>query len=193
MYRFQEPMSESKKGAGARNTGKRTPDEKLRLVIESAACGEEEIGTLLRREGLHDADLQAWRNEALAGLKPVTGSGKKSDEAKRIRSLENELSRKDEALAEMAALITLQKKVRAIWGDADDNTPTVRKRPDLGPPRRSSRIGSAPEESLQNAGNRLFARSSGGDAKVSGTTAALALIRLRGTSSRHRNAQRQCA
>jgi transposase len=39
-----------------------------------------------------------------------------------VRELEKELRRKDRALAETAALLVLQKKVRAIWGDGDDDT-----------------------------------------------------------------------
>jgi hypothetical protein len=38
------------------------------------------------------------------------------------RELERELRRKDKALAEAAALLVLQKKVQALWGDADDDT-----------------------------------------------------------------------
>jgi hypothetical protein len=47
---------------------------------------------------------------------------KKGTEAKRLAELERELRRKDKALAEMAALITLQKKMRAIWGDEEGST-----------------------------------------------------------------------
>jgi hypothetical protein len=43
-------------------------------------------------------------------------------DSKRIKALERELRRKDQALAETAALLVLQKKVRAIWGDEDDDT-----------------------------------------------------------------------
>jgi hypothetical protein len=38
-------------------------------------------------------------------------------ERKKSRRLEKELRRKDKALAEAAALLVLQKKVQAIWGD----------------------------------------------------------------------------
>ena len=39
---------------------------------------------------------------------------------KQIKKLEQELRRKDKALAEAAALLVLQKKARAIWGDGED-------------------------------------------------------------------------
>ena len=38
-------------------------------------------------------------------------------ERKKSRCLEKEVNRKDKALAETAALLVLQKKARAIWGD----------------------------------------------------------------------------
>ena len=37
-------------------------------------------------------------------------------------SLEKELRRKDQALAEAAALLVLRKKAQALWGDEDDDT-----------------------------------------------------------------------
>ncbi len=39
---------------------------------------------------------------------------------KKIRRLEKELGRKDKALAEAAALLILQKKAQAIWGELED-------------------------------------------------------------------------
>jgi hypothetical protein len=47
-----------------------------------------------------------------------------SPEDKKIRSLETELRRKENALVELAALLTLEKKAEAIWGDADDDKPS---------------------------------------------------------------------
>jgi hypothetical protein len=44
----------------------------------------------------------------------------KKKDRNRIRDLERELQRKEKALAETAALIVLQKKVKAIWGDHEE-------------------------------------------------------------------------
>jgi hypothetical protein len=44
-----------------------------------------------------------------------------AQERKKTRNLEKELRRKDKALAETAALLVLQKKARAIWGDNEDD------------------------------------------------------------------------
>jgi len=43
--------------------------------------------------------------------------------ANRVRELERDLSRKEKALAELAALVTLKKKLKDLWGDEDEPTP----------------------------------------------------------------------
>ncbi len=81
----------------------------------------------LRREGLHEAQLQEWTRSVVESLggkaSPQTQRAKGADQ-RRIRELERELRRKDSALAEVTALLALQKKLRALWGDADDGTDT---------------------------------------------------------------------
>lgn len=111
---------------GASRSKQWTAEEKLRVLNESSQLSDAELGAYLRSQGIHEATLQQWRDAATSALasssKPRTA--KKSPEAKRVVQLERELHRKEKALAEMAALITLQKKVQAIWGDGDDVTGT---------------------------------------------------------------------
>ena len=102
----------------------RTPAQKLHLVNEASTLSDDELGEFLRKNGIHGAQLEQWRKDALAGLgaplrRPST---KNSPEAKKIRELEREVTRKDKALAETAALLVLKKKAQAIWGDEDDDT-----------------------------------------------------------------------
>ena len=96
-----------------------TAAEKLRVVVEAGTRDEAGIGELLRREGLHAADLQHFREEALAGLTTKPARAGESPEAKRIKELERELKRKEKALAEAAALLVLRKKLNALWGEAE--------------------------------------------------------------------------
>jgi len=110
-------------GAQAKRPEDRSPDDKFRIVLEASALPEAALGEYLRRHGIHDADLAAWREamvSSLGGSAPAPQA--KPGEVRRIRELEKELRRKDKALAETAALLVLQKKVRAIWGDGDDDT-----------------------------------------------------------------------
>ncbi len=99
------------------------PAEKLRLVLEASTLSEDELGEFLRRNGLHEAQLEEWRKkveEALA--KPKKGRHPKSPEAKKVQLLERELLRKDRALAEVTALLALKKKLDALLGDEDEST-----------------------------------------------------------------------
>ena len=106
----------------------RSASEKVRLVMAAAALGVDELGAFLRREGVHEAELEQWRTALLeAGQAALEGGGaprpaSRPGDTRRIKELERELRRKDKALAETAALLVLQKKVREIWGDADDDT-----------------------------------------------------------------------
>jgi hypothetical protein len=99
----------------------RSAEDKLRLVLEAGRLSDDELGAFLRREGLHEAELDEWRDTMLSSLKPPTKTARSAD-ARRVRELERELRRKDKALAEAAALLVLQKKVQALWGDEDDDT-----------------------------------------------------------------------
>ncbi len=110
-------------------TAKRPQDwsaeEKFEVVVEAATVPEEELGAFLRRKGLHEAQLNEWRQMVLSGLgKRSSRSAKaRTPEARRVRELERELARKDKALAEASALLVLKKKAAAIWGDEDESTP----------------------------------------------------------------------
>jgi transposase-like protein len=91
--------------------------------MEATGLSQEEIGAFLRRHGLHEAQLEEWRQAALGALqKPKKTNPRKSPEAKRIKELERELNRKDRALAEVTALLALKKKLDALLGDGDDDT-----------------------------------------------------------------------
>ncbi len=106
--------------------GARTGEDMLRILTAASQLSEEALGAFLRKEGIHEATLSQWQDAAAAALASASKPrrSKKSPEAKKITMLEKELHRKEKALAELAALITLQKKVQAIWGDGDDNTTT---------------------------------------------------------------------
>ena len=69
--------------------------------------------------------MKGWREQAeqaMAGDDGVGEGTSRSAEAekKQRRQLERELRRKEKALAETAALLTLRKKAEAIWGKAEE-------------------------------------------------------------------------
>lgn len=107
-----------------------TACEKLRVVREASSLEDDQLGELLRREGLHEPQVREWMESVdAAALASLTSTNKKdrtksTPEHKKINRLEKELARKDKALAEVGALLALKKKVQQIWGDEDDDTPT---------------------------------------------------------------------
>lgn len=124
--RSLQGMSETSKGprkVRERSKKKWSGAEKLRIVMEASALTGSDLGALLRREGVHEAELREWRAAAEAALQEASRSkAKPSNELRRIKELERELDRKERALAEAAALLVLKKKVQAIWGDEADTT-----------------------------------------------------------------------
>ena len=101
-----------------------TAEEKMRLLIAAAGLSEEALGALLRREGVHQVQIEEWYEAARSALVGGGPAPKKADAvaAKRVKELEKELARKEKALAEVSALLVLKKKAQAIWGDEDDST-----------------------------------------------------------------------
>ena len=100
-------------------------ENKLAVVIETAALNEEQLAQYCRRKGLYVEQIARWREAAMGGAetpRPLSAAERRElqQDRKKIRRLEKELRRKDKALAEAAALLVLQKKARAIWGDDGD-------------------------------------------------------------------------
>ncbi len=101
-----------------------TAEERFKVILEAASIPDDQLGAFLRLKGLHSSQLEEWKEVAILALQSTKKKSKSSPEAKRIRELEKDLRRKDRALAETAALLTLKKKIAEIWGDEDENTPT---------------------------------------------------------------------
>ncbi|WPL15680.1 hypothetical protein Thiowin_00589 [Thiorhodovibrio winogradskyi] len=91
-------------------------------MVETAALNAEVTASYCRRRGLYPEQLAAWREDCeqawrLAQLARQSEATELKQQRLRIRDLERELQRKNLALAETAALLTLSKKAQAIWGD----------------------------------------------------------------------------
>jgi transposase-like protein len=98
-----------------------TSKEKLRVISESLSSSEKETGILLRKEGLHSHQLEEWKTQVLLSLESKAKKQVKSTDERdvHIKKLEQEILRKDKALAEASALLILKKKVDLIWGDEE--------------------------------------------------------------------------
>jgi transposase-like protein len=104
------------KKATRKGSGKWTAAEKLRVVAEAMKLGESELGELLRREGLHEAQLRQWRTDAEAGLVEVPRKGRRSPEAVRIRELDGRRRRQGRG-----SVGVVLKKAAEIWGWGQGN------------------------------------------------------------------------
>jgi transposase-like protein len=98
---------------------------KFAVVVETAALSETELAEYCRGKGLYPQQIKAWRDAAIeaqdisqqaAAAKEQQGRGYR----KQIKRLEREVARKDKALAEAAALLILQKKMRALWEGGEE-------------------------------------------------------------------------
>jgi len=102
-----------------------TARDKFAAVVETASLNETERSAYCRERGIYLEQLSAWRRACERANDWAEERGKQLEAAdrekkKRIRVLEKELRRKEKALAETAALLTLSKKAKAIWGDDED-------------------------------------------------------------------------
>ncbi len=96
--------------------------EKLDALLESSKLSEEELGKWIRVNGLHSESLRIWKQELskiLMNRKQETSKELLNSNAM-IQELQKELFRKDKALAEMAALIVLKKKVEILMSGVAD-------------------------------------------------------------------------
>ena len=101
----------------------RSPREKLNLIIEVRAIPENEKGKWLREKGLHTEHITQYEQELRDMVEDKNHNEKQ--ERKRLlqenKRIKKELSKKEKALEEMAALYTLKKKAEALRGDEEDD------------------------------------------------------------------------
>jgi transposase-like protein len=102
-----------------------TPEERQNMVCACASLSDEKLSEYCREQGIYPHHVKQWKLDFINGNtsreKAVSPS-----ELKILRqenkALKKELNRKDRALAETAALLVLQKKVQAIWGNDEDSS-----------------------------------------------------------------------
>jgi len=101
-----------------------TAAARLEAVITTAAMDEAQRSAWCREQGLFPADLQQWRQSAMAALSQPEEARASPQETRedrrRIKELERDLRRKDKALAETAALLVLSKKLEALFREGEE-------------------------------------------------------------------------
>jgi transposase-like protein len=103
--------------------------DKFTVVLEAAGLNATELSAYCRERGLYPEQVERWRQAATdANEKPVL-TLKEQKELERLRAqdqreikrLKKELTRKDKALAEAAALLLVTKKMQALWGEVEED------------------------------------------------------------------------
>jgi len=98
-----------------------TAEERLTALHQTFALPVEELNVWCRERGLFVSQLQQWRSDFIATSEEVS-SQTNAIELRKLKVLhakvELDLRRKDQALAETAALLVLQKKFQALFSDA---------------------------------------------------------------------------
>jgi transposase len=98
---------------------------KFAVVVETAALNEVDLAEYCRTKGLYPEQVKGWRDAAIAAQDENRDAVTDRNHLakgyrKQIKQLEREITRKNSALAEAAALLILQKKMRALWEGGED-------------------------------------------------------------------------
>ncbi len=102
---------------------KKPLEEKFEYVLEWSRLADVDKGQWLRENGIHEEHLSLWEQELRMTMakKQETKNTELTALKKRNRALERELARKEKALAELAALLTLKKKLESTLGANEDD------------------------------------------------------------------------
>ncbi len=112
-------QSECANALGMKNKkdkSKYSAEKILQIISETFSLNEEDLGIYLRKNGLHSNQLTEWRSSFLSSMnQPKINPNKKDDRDIEIKDLKKNLRKKDAALAEVSALLILQKKANLLW------------------------------------------------------------------------------
>ena len=91
--------------------------EQLQALNETHALPGEALQAWCRERGLFAHHLSNWKTAFCAPAKALADTGPWRSLKEENEQLKRELLRKEKALSEAAAVLMLQKKVRALWED----------------------------------------------------------------------------
>ena len=122
IHRWKKAAKDGTLSGSAMRPSERPVLEKLTLLLEGTALPVGKRGEWLRAQGLHTEHLSLYEQEI---RQLMTDKEKRQrNEIIQLRKdnkiLEKELRRKNNALAEMAALVALKKKLEVIFGEDEE-------------------------------------------------------------------------
>lgn len=96
-------------------------EQRLDAIIDTASMDQAQISNYCRQKGCYPDDLIQWKQDIIKPVEPdLALKASLSEEIKKRKLIEKDLSRKNKALAETAALLVLQKKAQSIWGQGEE-------------------------------------------------------------------------
>lgn len=112
-YRNKQGLSPS----SCKSSNQCSADDKLAVIIETATLNETELSEYCRCKGLYPVQIKSWKTSMVQGLMSEPSKVDREQnqkQTKTIQRLEKDLARKEKALAEVAALLVLQKKFQSL-------------------------------------------------------------------------------
>ncbi|MCK8826120.1 transposase [Fuchsiella alkaliacetigena] len=112
--------------ATSKKASKWSSKDKFQAVLETVSLSELETSKYCREKGIHIEELNSWIKQCQNANNtkfedPQELKENLKDEQQKNKELQKELSYKEKALAETAALLVLRKKANAIWGEPKED------------------------------------------------------------------------
>ncbi|MDA3787568.1 MAG: transposase [Desulfobacula sp.] len=101
-----------------------TAEERISGIIKTGCMNAEDRTAWCRKNGIFIHNLDQWKKDAISAMIPKPNKEQIEEHRnlkKEISTLKKDLSRKDRALAETAALLILKKKAQEIWGEPEED------------------------------------------------------------------------
>jgi transposase-like protein len=129
LYRWRTLAVKADPAAAPAPSGahERSSAQKFAVVLATSALDAAALSAYCRAQGLYPQQVEAWRTAGVQANTPVSDRIERAhrrEDQQRITALTRELAYKEKALAETAALLVLQKKVRALFMDPADGSST---------------------------------------------------------------------
>ena len=100
-----------------------TAEERMAALMKIGSMSADDRAVWCRKKGIFTHNLDQWKKDAISAM-TLRSDKKLSEQEKNLKKentiLKKELSRKEKALAETAALLVLKKKVQELWGEPED-------------------------------------------------------------------------
>lgn len=106
-------------GSHQKNSEQWSAEARFAVIVETATLSQAEVAEYCRQKGLYPEQITQWKQAFLQAPPAVDDKAALKQSQKRIKQLEKELTRKEKALAEAAAILVLRKKLRDLYGETD--------------------------------------------------------------------------